>query len=586
VKRFARLFDELDASTGTLDKVAALRSYFADADPADAAWAVAVLGGRKLVRAVSSTRLRAWASEVSGYPPWLIAACHEATGDLSEALALLVGNAERAGADREAASQTADEAAVDSTGTADLPLHRVVIERVLPLAEMNQAQQRETVTRTWHEFGDRERLLYHKLISTSFRVGVQKKLVVRALAEHAGLEPATVALRWSGSWTPSAEAFNALIAPEPSDGEAGHAEGVPGVGSPAAIDRPYPFCLAYPLDVDTDKLGGVDQWLIERKWDGIRAQAIRRGASAYLWSRGDELVTPAFPEVEAAMRSLDRDAVLDGELLAWDHDAPLPFTALQKRLNRKRVEPSLFPDVPIVFMAYDLLELDAVDTRDLPLSERRSRLETLLAHHDDAALRLSPTVSADSWKQVEAEVADARRLGVEGVMLKRLDSVYGVGRQRGQWWKWKTQPYTVDAVLVQAEQGHGRRAGLYTAYTFAVWDHAPTSSTPPTPASQRLAHGEPRLVNVTRAYSGLTHDEIEKLDRWIRDHTTAKHGPARLVEPHHVFEIAFEGLQRSPRHKAGLALRFPRMNRWRRDKAIEDADTLDTLRALLPREPA
>ena len=570
MRRFTQLFDELDASTGTNDKVSALRRYFADADPADSAWAIAVLGGRKLVRGVASTRLRGWASEVSGYPPWLIGACHEATGDLSEALALVVADATSPGD-------------VDDDGPADdLPLHRVVTERVLPLPEMSEAEQRDTVVRTWAGFDARERLLYHKLISTSFRVGVQKKLVVRALAEHAGLDPATVALRWSGHWTPSAEAFVELTATE------GEAE------SPAAADRPYPFCLAYPLDVDIDTLGEVGDWLIEHKWDGIRAQAIRRGDSVYLWSRGDELVTPAFPEVEAALRELDRDAVLDGEILAWEDQTPLPFTALQKRLNRKRVEPSLFPDVPIVFMAYDLLELDGSDQRARPMIERRGELEHLLDSQGDPALRLSPTVDAATWDDVQCEVDDAKRLGVEGLMLKRRDSVYGIGRQRGAWWKWKAEPYTVDAVLVQAEQGHGRRAGLFTAYTFAVWDRPPDAA-----AEHREGGGAPRgtnaetqttsadaarLVNVTRAYSGLTHDEIERVDRWIRDHTVAKHGPARLVEPHHVFEIAFEGLQRSPRHKAGLALRFPRMNRWRTDKPIEQADTLDTLRALLPRE--
>lgn len=570
MRRFTQLFDELDASTGTNDKVSALRRYFADADPADAAWAIAVLGGRKLVRGVASTRLRAWASEVSGYPPWLIGACHEATGDLSEALALVVADATSPG-------DVDDDEPAD-----DLPLHRVVTERVLPLPEMSEAEQRDTVVRTWAGFDARERLLYHKLISTSFRVGVQKKLVVRALAEHAGLDPATVALRWSGRWTPSAEAFVELTAPE---GEA---------ASPAAADRPYPFCLAYPLDVDIDTLGEVGDWLIERKWDGIRAQAIRRGDSVYLWSRGDELVTPAFPEVEAALRELDRDALLDGEILAWEGHTPLPFTALQKRLNRKRVEPSLFPEVPIVFMAYDLLEVDGCDQRSRPMVERRGKLEQLIDSQGDPVLRLSPTVDAATWDDVQREVDDAKRLGVEGLMLKRRDSVYGIGRQRGAWWKWKTEPYTVDAVLVQAEQGHGRRAGLFTAYTFAVWDRPPDAA-----AEHREEGGAPRgtnaetqttsadaarLVNVTRAYSGLTHDEIERVDRWIRDHTVAKHGPARVVEPHHVFEIAFEGLQRSPRHKAGLALRFPRMNRWRTDKPIEQADTLDTLRALLPRE--
>ncbi|MFW6336309.1 MAG: ATP-dependent DNA ligase, partial [Phycisphaeraceae bacterium] len=543
MQRFAELFEALDASTGTRDKVAAMRAYFAEAAPADAAWAVAVLSGRKLGRAVSSTRLREWAAQESGYPPWLIAASHEATGDLGEALALVLPH--------------------EGDGE-DIPLHEVVERRVRPLGEMSLEQQRETIVDTWRRFDARRRFLYHKLISSSFRVGVQKKLVIRALAEHAGLAPATVAMRFAGSWQPTAENFRALLAPEGED-------------SGAAADRPYPFCLAYPLEVDLSELGEPGDWLIERKWDGIRAQAIRRGESVYLWSRGEELVTEAFPEITEAMRQLDCDVVLDGEIVGWEGERPLPFTELQKRLNRKRVEPSLFPDVPVAFVAYDLLELDGEDQRSEPMERRRARLESLL-DRDEPTLRLSPRVDARTWDAVRQEVQASREKGVEGLMLKRRDSVYGVGRQRGTWWKWKVAPYTVDAVLVQAEQGHGRRAGLFTAYTFAVWDREPSEKN-----AQDNPGSEPAsLVNVTRAYSGLTNDEIEKVDRWIRDHTVAKHGPVRIVEPYWVFEIAFEGLQRSPRHKAGLALRFPRMNRWRTDKAVREADTLERLTALLP----
>lgn len=536
MQRFAELYRSLDASTGTRDKLAAMRAYFAEADPADAAWAVAALSGRKLCRAVAARRLKAWAAQETRYPPWLIEACHEATGDLAEALALLPPR--------------------EGTGEPDVPLHEVVERRVLPLSEMSERQQRDTVVEAWRRFDAIERFLYHKLISSSLRVGVQKKLLIRALAEHAGLDPGAVALRLSGTWRPTAENFRDLLAPaDPSAPD-------------AAGDRPYPFCLAHPLDVEPEALGDPGDWLIEWKWDGIRAQAIRRSGAVHLWSRGEELVTPAFPEIAQAVAQLGRDAVLDGEILAWSSDGPLPFAELQKRLHRKRVEPSLFPDVPVAFVAYDLLERDGRDRRDRPLRERRGELASLL-DRDEPALRLSPRLEPESWSEVRREVDAARDRGVEGVMLKRGDSAYGVGRPRGVWWKWKVAPHTVDAVLVQAEQGHGRRAGLFTAYTFAVWD--------------RRSHPDaPRLTPVTRAYTGLTHDEIERLDRWIRGHTTARHGPVRVVEPHWVFEIAFEAVQRSPRHKAGVALRFPRMNRWRSDKAVDHADDLDSLLALLP----
>ncbi|MEO0587333.1 MAG: ATP-dependent DNA ligase [Planctomycetota bacterium] len=528
-----RLFEELDASNATARKVAALRAYFEEEDPRSAAWAVSVLTGRKVVRGVASRLMRAWASEATGYPAWLIDRCYSMVGDLSETLALVLPDPE--------------------VGVGlDEPLWRTVEERVLPLGVLPEAKRKAVVMAAWSAMDRRERFVFHKLISTHLRVGVSKKLVTRALAEVAGVESAVMAARLAGAWTPSEAAYLALMSGEGLGGDEG---------------QPYPFCLAYALDMPAEQLGDVSDWRVEWKWDGIRAQVVRRAGKTAVWSRGDELVTEAFPEVVAAAAGLARDAVLDGELLAWDGDRPGTFGDLQTRIGRKRVELSLFPETAVRFLAYDLLEDDGEDVRGEGTDARRSRLECLITDSEGAGdagavIGVSGCLAAESWAAVEAMKDVAREHGVEGVMLKRGDAAYEVGRVRGGWFKWKVDPYTVDAVLVQAEQGSGRRAGLFTAYTFACW------------------RGE-ELVPVTRAYSGLTNDEIEEVDRWVRKHTVGRHGPVRVVEPMRVFEIGFEGIQRSDRHRSGVALRFPRMLRVRDDKEANEADRLEVLEGLL-----
>lgn len=526
MKRLTDLYLRLDATTRTNNKVQAMRDYFACTPPEDACWAVAALSGKRLTRTVKSGLLRQWAAEVSGYEPWLIERCYRVVGDLSEALALLVPEPKEA-------------------SRIDEPLHIVVRDRLEPLAMLDEAGQKKIVLDTWARYGKDERFMFHKLLRGGLRVGVSRALLVRALAEVAELEPAVIDHRLTGAWQPSAEAFTALLAEE--DGE-------------AIASKPYPFMLAAPLEVEPSELGEVSEWQIEYKWDGIRAQLIRRVGEVYLWSRGEEQVASAFPEIVAAARTLPDDAVLDGELLAWEDGRALPFGQLQKRLGRKHVELSLFPDVPVAFMAYDALEIGGRDLREKPMLKRREELEQLLRHTAD--IELSPQLDVQDWAAVGACVVQAREHGVEGVMLKKGDSPYMAGRVRGPWWKWKADPYTIDAVLVQGQTGSGRRAGLYTSYTFAVWD------------------GD-ELVPITKAYSGLSNDEIEKVDRFIRKNTTAKHGPVRVVKPELVFEIAFEGLQESTRHKSGIAFRFPRMSRWRDDKKPADADSLQNVSALL-----
>ena len=540
MRRFTQLFDELDATTRTGVKLAALERYFAEAPPRDAAWALTLLRGGKVIRAVSSGRLRAWLMDVTGYPAWLLNESYDAVGDLAETLALLLPD--------------------DAAGS-DMPLHRIVEERILPLPRLGEREQRELVVQTWRELDTRQRFLFHKMIMGSFRVGVASQLVVRALANVAGVDAGVMAHRLAGQWSPGEASYRQLLAP---DG---------GAADPA---RPYPFCLAYPLEGSLEALGEPEEWQAEWKWDGIRAQIIHRcvddpanGRPAddccdivLVWSRGDELITDAFPELRELGAALPRGTVLDGEILAWEGDRPLPFGQLQTRINRKREEPRLWDESPVAFMAYDLLEWEGRDLRGEPLAVRRRQLEELVQATSHRYLRLSPRIETESWDALRREHARAREAGAEGMMLKRRDSAYGTGRQRGLWWKWKVDPFTMDAVMVYAQLGNGRRATLYTDYTFAVW------------------HGD-ELVPVAKAYSGLTDEEIRQVDAWVRRNSLEKHGPVRVVKPELVFEVAFENIQASKRHKSGVAVRFPRIARWRHDKPAAEADRLETLQALL-----
>ena len=566
MQAFSELFTRLDRTTRSSAKAAALTEYFKTADPRDAAWALSVLTGRRLIRAVPSSRLRAWAGEVSGLPAWLVNESYDAVGDLSETLALLL----------DTAPMTGEKPTHCNAWASDEPLHRVIEERILPLPHMDEAAQRASILDTWASLDARGRFLFHKLISGAFRVGVSKKGVINAFAAAADVEPAVMQHRLLSRWEPTPEAYTLLLS--------GEGEDDPG--------RPYPFYLASPLDdTSPDALGLRDQWQAEWKWDGIRAQMIHRDGQVMLWSRGEELITTTFPELADAARALPEGAVLDGEVLAWEDQGstpgpspaeslsvglttgkPLPFANLQKRLNRKGVERMLFVDVPVVFMAYDLLEHEGHDLRDSPLSGRRARLEAIVreaSSDTQGHLLLSPLVTSTTWEALSLIREEARDRGVEGIMLKRLDSSYKAGRVKGDWWKWKVDPHSVDCVMIYAQRGNGKRASLFSDYTFAVW----TGDQP----------GEGELVPVAKAYSGLTDEELGRVDAWIKRHTLSRKGPVRMVEPLQVFELAFEAIQESNRHKSGVALRFPRMARWRSDKRPDEADTLTTLRQLLSR---
>lgn len=529
MQRFAALYLDLDATTKTNAKVAAMVDYFRATPDADAAWAVFFLTGQRLKRFIPSARLRRWAGALTGVPEWLLADCHAATGDTAETTALILDSWR----------------AVDRPPT-DLPLHRWMDERVLPLRDAAEDAQREAMHRYWQDLDRRGRFMLNKLLIGGLRVGVSRTLVTRALAQVAGTDQATMSHRLMGDWRPSAEAYRRLLS-EASRGE--------------NLSRPYPFFLASSLEADPAALGAIAEWQAEWKWDGIRGQIIKRGGELFVWSRGGDLVTERFPEITASASHLPEGTVLDGEILAWNADGVLPFAVLQQRIGRDKLSPAILSKAPVRFLAYDLLERAGQDVRAEPLTARRAGLEQVIAALG-TALMLSPVEPASSWAQLAALRDRARERLTEGLMLKRLASAYQVGRRRGDWWKWKIDPLTIDAVLVYAQAGSGRRANLYTDYGFAVWR-------------------DDELVPIAKAYSGLDDGEIAELDRWIRRNTRDRFGPVRQVTPQHVFELAFEGIQRSNRHKSGVALRFPRIARWRRDKTAPQADTIDAVHALL-----
>jgi DNA ligase-1 len=529
MKAFAQLYTAIDETTATNEKVAALVEYFRSAPPVDSAWAVHFLTGRRPKRLIGSRKLASWAAEEAGIADWLFEESYHAVGDLAETITLILP---------------------DTGASSELPLSYWVEERLLRLRGEDDDVQREVMIGSWRELDRRERLVWNKLITGSFRMGASQRLVIRALAEISGVAEGVIAHRLMGAWDPTPEFFQRLIAPDTRD---------------ADVSRPYPFFLAHPLEGEPAGLGDSGDWIAEWKWDGIRAQLLRRAEQTFLWSRGEELLAGRFPEIEETGALLPEGTVIDGELLPWVDGAPMPFAQLQRRIGRKNLGKKILDEVPAVLVAYDLLEEAGVDIRSRPLSERRDRLAALLETLPASGrgrLILSPIVQVASWDAATDARRGAREVGAEGLMLKRLSSAYGVGRRRGDWWKWKVDPHSVDAVLIYAQPGSGKRAGLFTDYTFGIWEGN-------------------HLVPFAKAYSGLTDEEILKVDAFVRRNTLEKFGPVRTVKPELVFELHFEGIQRSSRHKSGIAVRFPRMARWRTDKKAEEADTIETVRGLL-----
>ena len=548
MERFAQLIRKLDSTNKTNEKVAALTEYFLQADANDKLWTIAILSHRRPRRPVNTTLLREWATEISGIPLWLFEESYHIVGDLAETIALILPNRE---ANDSVVSFREGNTDVEESVNKSKSLSQYISE-IIELRKLSDDEKKRYLHKTWMELSYFERFVFNKIITGSFRIGVSQKLMTRALSKATGIDEDILAYKLMGDWTPENTSYKKLILEENEEDY---------------LSKPYPFYLAYAVEDNfQEELGPISDWFFEHKWDGIRSQVIVRNNEVFVWSRGEELVTDKYPEFQNFLQYIPNGSVLDGEILPFGKGEIGNFNALQTRIGRKNISKALLKKTPVILNAYDLLEWQGNDIRQKPFRDRRKILDGLISKIDskEAGLYLSETMEFDSWEAAAAEREQSRDKRSEGLMLKRKDSPYLVGRKKGDWWKWKIDPFTVDAVLTYAMRGHGRRANLYTDYTFALWDN-----------------GE--LVTFAKAYSGLTDAEFRQLDAWIKNNTLERFGPVRSVTPHHVFEIAFEGIAESSRHKSGIAVRFPRMLRWRKDKPKEEANTLSDLKALIPR---
>jgi DNA ligase-1 len=528
MKLFAELFLNLDRTNKTNDKVELLKNYFITATDADKIWALALFTGRRPSFKVNSTQMQQWAAAEAKIPDWLFRESYNSVGDLGETISLVLPQNEIFEREKSLSEW---------------------FEYLNRLPKMNDEEKRMHITNAWKELTPHEIFVFNKLLMGSFRIGVSQTLVVRAIAEATKVDSNVVAHRLMGKWSPFDSAFNDLIINENKND----------------IDsRPYPFFLAYPIESDVSYLGNENDWFVEWKWDGIRSQIIVRNNELYIWTRGEDLATDKFPELHVLKTVLPNGTVLDGEIVTFRDNRPLPFNILQTRIGRKNLTKKILEDAPVAFIAYDLLEIHGEDIRKKPQRERRQLLEEIYKSIDPVqAFTLSPLLEFKSWDDVKALHNLSRENVAEGFMIKNKNSSYQVGRKKGDWWKWKINPLSIDAVLVYAQKGHGRRAELFTDYTFAVWND------------------EKKLIPFAKAYSGLTDSEIAEVDRFVKQHTLEKFGPVRTVTPQLVFEIGFEGINASARHKSGIAVRFPRILRWRKDKPVEEADTLENLKRIL-----
>lgn len=542
MKQFAKLIKTLDGTNKTSVKVQALSQYFKEASDQDKVWTIAILSHRRPPRPVNTTLLRTWAAELSHIPIWLFEESYHIVGDLAETIALVVPSTEK-GSKKSLTS---------------------FLQEMMALKQKTEAEKKEYLFQHWTILDYYERFVFNKLITGSFRIGVSQKLMTRALSKATGIEEDILAYKLMGNWDPNRISFHDLVLEEKESDY---------------LSKPYPFFLAYAVEDDVTDLGEVTQWSVEHKWDGIRSQTILRNDEIFVWSRGEELVTDKYPEFEAFVGSIPNGTVLDGELLPYPKGEIGTFKDLQTRIGRKNVSKSLLEKIPVKLKVYDILEWKGKDIRNKTYLERRKILESMISttlnkqvtersRSDKLPLLLSERMQFNSWEDMAKERELSREKHSEGLMLKRNDSTYQVGRKKGDWWKWKVDPLTIDAVLTYAMRGHGRRSNLFTDYTFALW--------------YENEEGEKELVTFAKAYSGLTDKEFRQVDAWIKKNTLERFGPVRSVTPQHVFEIAFEGIAPSKRHKSGVATRFPRILRWRKDKKIDEANSLDDLKALIP----
>lgn len=527
MKRFSQLFTTLDETTKTNTKVEALAEYFSSTPHEDSIWAITLLSHRRPKRAVKTSLLKLWAAEEANIPIWLFEETYHIVGDLAETISSILPRIEHSD---------------------DQPL-RWWISYLNGINLLTENEKKTAILKAWRTLNTAERFIFNKIITGSFRVGVSQKLMVRGLSKAFKLDENAAAHRLMGNWSPDETTIKELLFSENPDDD---------------NSRPYPFYLAYPLENEPASLGNTDEWQAEYKWDGIRGQLVFRGDELFVWSRGEELVTEKYPEYSELLGVIPNGPVIDGEILAYSNGEVLPFQLLQTRIGRKNLTKKLLDASPVVLMAYDLLEYEGKDIREKPLEDRRKLLAEIVAKAQEKSenIVLSESLTFETWEEIEQLREDARAINAEGLMIKRKESTYRVGRKRGDWYKWKVDPYTIDAVLTYAMRGHGRRANLYTDYTFGLWH-------------------EGELQTFAKAYSGLTDKELKQVDAFVKKNVVEKFGPVRQVTPELVFELAFEGISPSTRHKSGVAVRFPRIHRWRLDKKPEEANTLEDLKQLI-----
>ncbi|MEM7773125.1 MAG: ATP-dependent DNA ligase [Cyanobacteria bacterium P01_A01_bin.37] len=580
MQRFTQLFQDVDATTSTNAKVQALQSYFQDEKPENAVWALYLLLGKTRRRTVTSTVLRNVFLNISDIPEWLFKECYAHVGDSAEVIALLLRDVK-----------------LEGESASDIALHQW-LEKIIPTVKEAETDEdiQALVVSWWASLDSTEIFVLNKILAGAFRVGVSSKLVIKGLSAASGISEAVLAHRLMGDFDPTVEFFEQLVSKD---------------GVEASPSQPYPFFLASPLEEEKFSRETMAEWQSEWKWDGIRAQIIKRQGELFIWSRGEDLITHQFPEFEEFFLTLSDGCVFDGEIVCWDQasDRPMPFNVLQKRLGRKRVTKKLMTESPVHFIAYDLLEHDGQDIREKPLGDRRQTMKAILqpltappqdkqpkdrqldslphstnqgkqpfspapschsstipVANSEGRVSIAQVLEFETFRDLQVLREQSREHGAEGLVMKARNSPYLVGRKRGYWWKYKVEPMALDAVLIYAQAGSGKRANLFTDYTFALW---------------KGEDDEKELISFAKAYSGLDNKEIEELDKWIRRNTIERFGPVRSVKPTYIFEIGFEGIAESSRHKSGIAVRFPRILRWRKDKPVEEADTLQTAMELL-----
>ena len=527
MRQFAALIRKLELSSRQNEKVLVLSAYFQEAAEKDRVWAIALLSQRRPSRTMTLRQMKKWALEFSGIPEWLFEESYQIVGDLAETIALILP---------------------PPTGQAEQGLSHW-IETITELKGRASEAQKALVFKSWEVLDKAERFQFNKLVTGSFRVSVSQRLMTRALSLATGMPETVLAHRISGGWDPESTAFQDLVREQSPTEEAG---------------RPYPFQRIHPLEEGPNVLGETSGYLIDWKWEGIRCQLIRRSSNSFIWSEKGELITGAFPAIASALDNFPEGLVLDGEIVIMQDAGVGPASGIEKRLGMKKPGPKALRELPAAFIAFDILEREGTDLRDRPLLERKQQLLDLAGQVDATGevILFSDPLPVNDWADVAGFRAEARNMRADGLLIKKRELPYRSGDVEGPWLHWKPEAHTINALLIYATRGQGGSTRQYTDLSFAVW-------------------AGDQLVPFTRTIEGLPEEDMAELSSWIRENTVERFGPVRSVRAEQVFEIAFEGIEPSSRHRSGLILRSPRILRWCRGLTPDRAGKLSSLKKLL-----